>query len=264
VGIEPVGFAAPHGCWNAGLNAVLEELGYLYSSEFQVGYDDFPSYPWLGDRFSRVLQVPIHPICEGLFLDAGVRDEGTIARHFVETVRAKVMQGEPAFVYGHPERRLAYLPGVLEGLSEEVSRYDLLWRVTLTEFARWWIWRGTRRWSLIRRGEDGVEIQFEDWDGKYPLAVEIVRGMHVASVPVRSGRTFVGLSGLSYERQPVRRDGAAPRVERRPFSLSGLVKAAVDWETVTPLGELRAEGVRGRLKWHMRRWRDAQGTEVRR
>ena len=70
---EPVGFAAPHGRWNAGLDAVLDELGYLYSSDFQLGYDDLPFFPWREDRFSSVLQVPIHPICEGLFLDAGVR-----------------------------------------------------------------------------------------------------------------------------------------------------------------------------------------------
>ncbi len=44
-GFEPVGFAAPHGRWNAGLDAVLEELGYLYSSDFQLGYDDLPFFP---------------------------------------------------------------------------------------------------------------------------------------------------------------------------------------------------------------------------
>ena len=36
------GFAAPHGRWNLGLNDELEELGYQFSSEFQVGYDDLP------------------------------------------------------------------------------------------------------------------------------------------------------------------------------------------------------------------------------
>ena len=62
-GFEPVGFAAPHGRWNAGLDDVLEDLGYLYSSDFQLGYDDLPFFPpWRGDRFSRVLQIPIHPV----------------------------------------------------------------------------------------------------------------------------------------------------------------------------------------------------------
>src|SRR5918997_2186392 len=96
-GFEPVGFAAPHGRWNPGLDAVLEGLGYLYSSEFQLGYDDLPFYPWRHDRFSDVLQIPIHPICEGLFLEAGA-DGRTIAGHLASVVRAKVEAGEPAFV----------------------------------------------------------------------------------------------------------------------------------------------------------------------
>ena len=40
----------------------------------RLNYDDLPFFPWRGDRFSAVLQVPIHPICEGLFFDAGARD----------------------------------------------------------------------------------------------------------------------------------------------------------------------------------------------
>ena len=34
---------------------------------------------WRGGRFSQVLQVPVHPICEGLFLEAGVQDSEIIA-----------------------------------------------------------------------------------------------------------------------------------------------------------------------------------------
>ena len=47
-GFEPVGFAAPHGRWRASLDEQLEDLGYLYSSDFQIGYDDFPFYPVAG------------------------------------------------------------------------------------------------------------------------------------------------------------------------------------------------------------------------
>jgi len=66
-GFEPEGFAGPHGRWDHSLDDTLEELGYRYASDFQLGYDDFPFYPWKGNRFSSVLQIPIHPVCEGLF-----------------------------------------------------------------------------------------------------------------------------------------------------------------------------------------------------
>ena len=52
-GIDPVGFAAPHGRWNAGLDAVLAELGYRYSSDFQLGYDDSPSSLARGSVLAR-------------------------------------------------------------------------------------------------------------------------------------------------------------------------------------------------------------------
>src|SRR5262249_46960298 len=129
VGIEPVGFAAPHGRWNAGLDAALEELGYLYSSDFQLGYDDRPFFPWVGDRFSTVLQVPIHPVCEGLFVEAGADHGLQIADYLAGVVRSKIEAREPAFVYGHPERRLARFPEVLETLGRVIAGEPLLWRV---------------------------------------------------------------------------------------------------------------------------------------
>ena len=89
------------------------DLGYLYSSDFQLGYDDFPFFPWKGDRFSRVLQVPVHPVCEGLFLDAGVADSRVVADYLAGSSRRRSRRGEPAFVYGHPERRLGRMPEIL-------------------------------------------------------------------------------------------------------------------------------------------------------
>ena len=65
-GFEPDGFAAPHGRWRPSLDDQLEELGYWYSSDFQLGYDDFPFYPWKQDRFSRILQMPVHPGLRGV------------------------------------------------------------------------------------------------------------------------------------------------------------------------------------------------------
>ncbi|MBV8556217.1 MAG: hypothetical protein JO116_11700, partial [Planctomycetaceae bacterium] len=150
-GFEPVGFAAPHGRWNAGLDAVLEELGYRYSSDFQLDYDDLPFFPWRDDRFSKVLQVPIHPICEGLFLGTGIGNGRVVADYLAGVVRAKVEAGEPAFVYGHPEHRLGRLPEVLAALGRAISGDAPIWRVTLTEFARWWRWRAGRRWSVLTK-----------------------------------------------------------------------------------------------------------------
>lgn len=262
-GFNPVGFAAPEGRWNEGLDAVLEEKGYLYSSDFHLGYDDLPFYPWRGGRFSTVLQVPVHPICEGLFLDAGIRDFRLIGEYLAWVVRTKVDSGEPAFVYGHPERRLGRSPNVLDLLADQVSGNGFLWRVTLTEFARWWRWRGARSWSLVARADGRHEIQFEDWDTAYPMGLEIVRGEHIASMPIHGPITPLRLDGLIYERRRQRADVGSPSAARPRRGIKAAVRAALDWETVTPVDELLANSFRARLKKRIRRWRAAHKVSSR-
>lgn len=263
-GITPEGFAGPHGRWNEGIDGVLESLGYAYSSDFQLGYDDVPFFPWLGERFSRVLQVPVHPLCEGVFFEAG-GDDRSVAEHFVRVVKAKVQAGEPAFVYGHPERRLGRSPEIIRELAEVVAGESLVWRTTLTDFARWWRWRADRRWSIVARASGGYEIQFEEWDARYRLALEVVRGRHVARVPISGPRLPFALDGLAYERRSSRADVPAPTLLRGPFGIRAAVRSALDWETVTPVEELGVGTVAGRVKRELRRWkaREAGTTKPR-
>jgi hypothetical protein len=262
-GFAPVGFAGPCGRWNAGLNAALEALGYLYSSEFQVGYDDWPFFPWLGNRFSRVLQVPVHPICDGLFLDAGARSGKPIAEHLVTAVRARIAAGEPAFVYGHPERRLGRFPEVVSALAAEVAGRSFVWKTTLTEFADWWLWRNRQRWSVVTRGEGKFELFFDEWDPRYRLGVEIVRGSHSAIVPATGPRMPLVLEQLAYERRPARVDMPLPNAVRRPHSLRSIIKSAIDWETVTPIEELSTGSIPALVKKELRHWRARKRQKAR-
>jgi hypothetical protein len=257
-GINPVGFAAPHGRWNPGLDSAVSDLAYTFSSEFQVGYDDLPFFPWLGDRFSNVLQVPIHPICEGLFFEAGEGDGDAVATHLVRTVRAKIDASEPAFVYGHPERRLARHPQILAALAEAVAGEALLWRVTLSEFARWWDWRGRRDWSLVPRPEGRLEVQFDEWKVDYAIALEVVRGSHVASIPLAGSRTPLRLEDLAYEWRPSRPPLPGRVLVRPPRSLKDVVRSAIDWETTTPLDDLPSDTLSERVKKGLRLLRDSR------
>jgi hypothetical protein len=257
-GIVPVGFAAPGGRWNAGLDGILESLGYEYGSEFHLGYDDLPSYPLRDGRPSRVLQIPVHPICEGLFFEAGASDGRVVAEHLVGVIRAKIEAGEPAFVYGHPERRLGRFPEIVSAVADAVEGHPLLWRVTLTEFARWWRWRGGRRWSVVPKGGARFEVQLDDWDPAYPLALEVVRGAHVASVPLTGPRVPLRLDGLAYERLRPPAELAVPVPARGPRDIKSAVRAALDWETVTPVDDLPDDTIADRLKKGLRRWHSSR------
>jgi hypothetical protein len=261
-GLTPTAFAAPEGRWNEGLDRTIESLGYEYSSEFQLSFDDLPFFPWRDGRFSRVLQVPIHPICEGLFLDAGAPDLGEFSDYLRRAARAKIDAGEPAFLYGHPERRLGRHPKALDALIQEIASEPLLWRVTLTAFARWWRWRSLRKWSLRAKGPGLLEVQFEDGDAAYPLALEVLRGEHVASIPIRSARTTLRSDQLAFEkrRPPSDRLRIVQNVPDGGFKQ--VVKQVLDWETVTPIEELPSRTLRDQVKRTLRRWRSRTGRNL--
>jgi len=255
-GFEPVGFAGPHGRWRASLDDQLEELGYLYSSDFQIGYDDFPFYPWKRDRFSRVLQIPVHPVCEGLFLEAGLDDPEVIGAYFRQVVESRLDAGELAVVYGHPERRLGRMPAILTMLGQAIKNHPLVWRATFSELARWWRWRGERRWLVIPREDQRLEIQFDEWDTEYDFALEIHRGRFQCCLPVTGPRMSLGLCGLAYERRQQSEAGLEPpALERGGMSLKQAVQAALDWETVTPVEEISGSSISNRVKRGLRKWK---------
>ncbi|HZW32987.1 MAG TPA: hypothetical protein VFF52_19890 [Isosphaeraceae bacterium] len=254
-GFEPLGFAGPHGRWCRSLDDALEEMGYLYSSDFQLGYDDLPFFPWKGERFSKVLQVPVHPVCEGLFLEAGVAEPGIIAEYLGQLVAARLDAGELAIAYGHPERRLGRMPEVLDRLARTVAGQTLVWRVTFSELARWWRWRAARRWLVFPRQENRLEIQFDEWDPQFDLALEIHRGPFHCAVPVTGPRLSLSLAGLAYQRgaslEPIL---GPPEIDPGSISLKSAVKSAIDWETVTPLAEIPRSSLSNRVKRGLRWW----------
>ena len=130
-GFEPVGLRGPPRPLAPSLDDQLEDLGYLYSSEFQLGHDDLPFFPWKGDRFSRILQIPVHPVCEGLFLEAGVHDPGIIADYFRRSLRAKLDAGELAIIYGHPEPQAGADARGHDRTRRAIERALLWWRDVL-------------------------------------------------------------------------------------------------------------------------------------
>ncbi len=261
-GIEGRGFAAPHGRWNPGLAEELEEIGCGFSSEFQVGYDDLPFLPWMGKRRSTVLQVPIHPICDGLFLDAGAGEAAPIAAHLTAVVRAKIAAGEPAFVYGHPERRLGRFPEIVAALAGAVDDEALVWRVGLEAFVRWWRWRLARSWSLVPKGQGAYQVQMEEWDARYPLGLEVVRGRHVAHIPLRGFVTPLDPRDLAYEHRAAEYTLPPALRRRRDLGVRSAVRRVLDWETVTPVDDLPVSSLRSRLKRDLRIWRERSRQAV--
>jgi peptidoglycan/xylan/chitin deacetylase (PgdA/CDA1 family) len=264
LGIEPSGFAAPFGRWSIELEETLNELGVTHSSEFGLAHDDLPFFPLLGSgrgagawRFSDVVQVPIHPVCLGLFLEAGQHDEDRFIEYLCEVARAKYEAGTPLFFYGHPTRRLGRHPRVLPALLEATSGFGALWKTTLSRFARWWRVRSATSFS-VWPAAGGFEALVRAPDRRYPMALEYCRGEHVAVLPVDGAALRFSLDGLGFERRGGLDRLPAPVDVLQPNGLREAVCRYLDWETVTPLEELRARGPRTLLKKGLRYLRAAR------
>jgi peptidoglycan/xylan/chitin deacetylase (PgdA/CDA1 family) len=136
VGIEPIGFAAPFGEWNENLARVLEELNFQYSSEFGFTYDDLPSYPIVLGQKSRVLQIPIHPICVGRLLQANL-DIDQISDYFMHYINLYYQAHEPIMIYDHPHR-IHQFPKVFDAIFKKVKEMKGIWITNFTQFTQWW------------------------------------------------------------------------------------------------------------------------------
>lgn len=142
IGIRPQGYAAPYGEWHPELNRQLEANGFVYSSEFSLGCDNLPFYPLLEERFSKVLQVPVHPISVGRLRWARHPEAG-MAAYYLRVMEEKRLAGEPVFFYHHPgQQRLM----VFEQVFQEVRRHNLAVS-SLGEYARWWRRRNDFSWE---------------------------------------------------------------------------------------------------------------------
>jgi peptidoglycan/xylan/chitin deacetylase (PgdA/CDA1 family) len=311
LGVEPRGFVAPHGRFHLNLLRALESLGVSHSSEFGLAYDDLPFFPADG----QVLQIPIHPICLGLFLEAvtnrnrdsrplgedshhgsssgrlwfekvagedssirrlslleaqrGVldrRQEELVGRtlidkavdaateHFCVTATRRYHAGEPIFFYGHPNGRVGRHPRLLKTLLETVSRFSACWLTSMSEMNDWW--RARLKVGLqVTQTPDGYAVLVDQAPTRYPLAADLWRGEHVASVPLGEGVTRLVPAALAFT--PRRRERAVlPARVDAPRGLKESLRRYLDWERVTPLDQISARDWRGWMKRTLRRLRD--------
>lgn len=169
-GISFSGYAAPYGIWQPAATAILKDLGIQYSSEFSLGYDMLPFYPFYKNHFSDILQVPIHPICIGSLEKAGLSDS-EMSNYFSYQLRRKMAAGRPLIFYDHPgHNRLAVVRQFLAAVAELN-----LPNLSFGEYARWWRKRSEINWQVELYqgqlhvsgpdGETAVQVQIHRQDG---------------------------------------------------------------------------------------------------
>ncbi len=259
-GIQPAGFAAPHGRFNRGLHSALAVLGVRHSSEYGLAFDELPFFPSDLD----ILQIPVHPINLGLFLDAadrafsGERSGEAVAAdvasaHLTRVATAKYQAGEPIFLYGHPTARLGKYPHVLRTVLDTVWGFGAVWKTNLSEMAQWWRARAKVRLRVTRENRQ-IVCTIDERPQNFPIGLEYWRGDHVAPMAAEENVVRFLPEALGFQNrktlplpQPVRVD--------RSEGLRGSLLRYLDWERVTPVEEINATRWRGWVKRTLRRLR---------
>jgi len=257
-GLEPSGFVAPHGRFCSGLLAALVDLGITHSSEFGLAYDELPFLP--GN--AGVLQIPIHPVSLGLFLDAARLGKSKPLRHaediaadsaigyFEQVLNSNYRSGRPVFLYGHPTGRLGRYPQLLRRVFETANQFCAIWKTTLTQFNDWWRARSNvdlEVWS----GDHHYVIRTRHRTSKYHIGVEYFRGRHVALMPLREKTMRFSPDSLAYENRSGNSIFRPVRVDRSEGVRSHICRL-VDWERVTPTDEIQISNWRNLVKRTLR------------
>ncbi|MEO0088953.1 MAG: polysaccharide deacetylase family protein [candidate division WOR-3 bacterium] len=136
MGIEIKGFAAPFGIWNFSLNEVLEELNFSYSSEFSFDYDDLPILPIIENRFSKIYQIPSHPISVGRLKTLKISLKEMV-RYYQEYILKTYEKGYPIILYDHPQGILEFWE-IFKEVFDFIKNFSNIKMMNFTEFFEWW------------------------------------------------------------------------------------------------------------------------------
>ena len=253
--LRPVGFTAPHGRFNRSLLATLERLEIGHSSELATAYDELPFLP----AGSSVLQIPVHPICLGIMLEAAApgSDQSAVAaaiEHFRSAIQEKYAAREPIFLYGHPTGRLGRHPQLLESIFDEIEGLGDVWRVTMSKWAAWWRARSRVRLTVTRES-DSLVVDLEQNPSRFRIGLEYYRSRKVARLALDGSHLRISPEAIHYESRAEQSTFCPVRVDR-PHGLRGRVRRWIDWERETPIEEIVPTSLRNVAKRTLRTlWR---------
>ncbi|MBS7625179.1 polysaccharide deacetylase family protein [Candidatus Bathyarchaeota archaeon] len=133
-GKKPLGFASPEFKWTPKTLSLLDELGFLYGSDFRA---EAPFKPIIGGRAYKTIQIPVTlPNLEELSW-TGLSDNKAV-KAIIESIEAKINSGGLAVLLIHPSYEALWKRSQLEAILKYVAENrDKLWTATMSEIARW-------------------------------------------------------------------------------------------------------------------------------
>ena len=245
------GFVAPHGKWHPSLEKALEDSGYLYSSQFCLDYDNFPMFPIVDGRFSKVLHIATHAVCEGVILQKYPYDEYLFDDYYSKVIDELVAQNLPILFFGHPDRRIGRYPNILHNLMKRVGQRQNIWKTNFKTFVDWWLRRHNQIFTLTyengtlrlpQRAESlySWEIELPDRGRIIASSDQLLKGIRLNDVDFKSKIEI----NSAIQEEPVKHS-IPKRIKLR-------LKNWLDWEIKTPLRDLKISNFSTLVKYAMR------------
>ena len=217
-GVKPVGFAAPFGDWNLALAHALEKMKFFYSSEFTLDYDNLPFFPFVAGKFSSVLQIPIHPVSLGR-LRRSHFSENEMLQYFRQVIRQKYEKREPIIIYHHPHH-LHF--NIFDAIFKEVSEFENLGFLTMTEFAQWWKFRSNLQ-IFPEFSHNKILLKKENLNKNVSLEVQIPQGVAYLNME----KSEIDLDEIDFQKEKSR----GMKVDYKYLHKKGWREFLYDWET---------------------------------
>ncbi|WP_440895953.1 polysaccharide deacetylase family protein [Amphibacillus sp. Q70] len=164
-GVEPNGFVAPRGIWNSSLEKALVKLGFDYSSDFGFFVNGLPMRPYINNKKSDILQLPVNPYNVGraeIYYQGKkdyLSDEEILEYYFSYFTDVLSEKGSGLIhIFGHPHG-LGKREELIESLFKFVSKNDIS-PLSIREFVDWWKYREECEYEL-NYVDDKYEITFK-------------------------------------------------------------------------------------------------------
>ena len=106
------------------------------SSEFSFDYINFPHYPMLKGKISKVMQLPIFPICPEILFSNGLKVE-EVFEYYIEVIKRLKEKNIPIILYAHTEAKYPEVKKLISLLLKRAYEDDGLVKMNMTEYASW-------------------------------------------------------------------------------------------------------------------------------
>ena len=211
-GIKTEGFAGPMGKYNDALGKALMAIGYKYSSEFSFDYINFPHFPIVKGSVSKVIQLPIFPICPEILFSKGLKVE-EVFEYYLEVMKRLKKKNIPIILYAHTDVKYPEVKKLISFLLKVVYEDDDLVKMNMTEYASWYFSAEKHKISQTEDRESSPFVTMK----------RITKGDDTAIHKISYDDFLFG---------EIKREGIIKRIKH-------FIKELVDFEKVTPWNELK-------------------------